>query len=97
MPEWADYKTVRIGSVDLRVRERMDMRNHHGAMEYIVTAWVGGEMVLTERHGQSVWLGHCCGQLLLPLIAKRAIESKWAIALVDELEQPTPKTDEHSA
>jgi hypothetical protein len=88
MPEWTELKTVTVDGVDLFVRERTDSRNQHGATEYLVSARVNGELVLTERHSQSVWLGHCHGQLLFPLIAKRARDAKSASALVDELETP---------
>jgi hypothetical protein len=89
MPEWSQHnKTVTVGGVDLLVRERMDSRNQHGATEYLVSARINGELILTERHPWNVWVGHCNGQLLLPLIAKRARDAKSASALVDELETP---------
>jgi hypothetical protein len=72
MPDWKPYSTTEIDGVALVVKERTDLRNAQGALEYLVEARIGGEVVTTERHTQSVWLGHCFGQLLLPLIAKRA-------------------------
>jgi len=71
MPE---FKKVNVGGVDLVVKERMDARNRHGALEYIVEAYLGGELVHSERIHQSAWLGHCDGQLLLPEIAARVQE-----------------------
>lgn len=61
-----------IEGVELVVFERIDLRNQHGALEYIVEAWRNGELKRHERIEQSKWLGHCHGQLLLPQIAKRA-------------------------
>lgn len=72
MSTWREYKSVEIDGVRLVVEERMDLRNRNGAMEYIISAYIGGRFKRSERIDQSKWLGHCYGQLLLPEIAKRA-------------------------
>lgn len=76
MPTWKEQKQVELDGVNLTVRERTDQRNKHGALEYIIEARIDGKLVVSERHSQSVWLGHCYGQLLLPDVAKRAKASK---------------------
>lgn len=76
MPTWKEQKQTELNGVSLTVKERTDLRNRHGSLEYIVEARIGGELVTSERHSQSTWLGHCHGQLLLPDVAKRAKASR---------------------
>jgi hypothetical protein len=73
MPEWKESYRKVIDEVELVVKERTDLRNRHGALEYSVSAFIGGKFIRSERVPQSTWLGHCSGQLLLPLIAERAL------------------------
>jgi len=72
MSEWREFKRETIVGVELVVKERADLRNRHGAMEFLIDAYLGGDLILSERCDQSKWLGHCYGQLLLPEIAARA-------------------------
>lgn len=75
MSTWKEFKRTKINGVEIVVHERMDLRNRHGAMDYRIDAFVDGQLRHSERHSQSTWLGHCYGQLLLPIIAKRAIQN----------------------
>lgn len=72
MPQWREMKRTEVDGVSLVVKERWDRRNRQGATEYFIEAEIDGKLVHYERHSCHVWLGHCSGQLLLPLIAARA-------------------------
>lgn len=72
MSEWKEYKRTTVADVDFIVKERSDLRNQHGSMEYSIEAYIGGQLIYVERCEQSKWLGHCYGQLLLPEVANRA-------------------------
>lgn len=72
MPSWKEFRKVELDGVELTIKERADVHNHHGALEYIVEARILGELIITERVSQNKWLGHCYGQLLLPMIVERA-------------------------
>lgn len=72
MPSWKHYRNQTVDDVEMVIEERTDLRNHLGSMEYYVAAKIGGEGVYSERVSQSVWEGHCCGRLYLPIIAERA-------------------------
>lgn len=72
MPKWKQISNELFNNIEIVVKERIDSRNHHGATEYIIEAKYNGELIRSERHSWNAWLGHCCGQLLKPLVAERA-------------------------
>ena len=71
---WEEKHREVINSIELIVKERMDKRNHHGAIEYIVEAYSEGNYILSERISWNKWLGHCNGVLIKPLIADKALK-----------------------
>lgn len=74
MPEWKHKSSELINGVEIVVRERVDRRNHHGATEYIIEVKKDEKVIHSERHPYNVWVGHCNGQILKPLIAERALK-----------------------
>ena len=72
MSYWKVMKNRQYGEIKIVAKERVDSRNHHGSTEYLIEAFFDGTLVHSERHRQSVWLGHCWGHLLMPDVAERA-------------------------
>lgn len=73
MPQWREMRRQKVDGLTVIVNERWDRRNRHGATEYIIRVERDGALLRSERHPWNVWLGHCCGQLLIPEVIARAI------------------------
>lgn len=74
MPIWKEHSREIINGLDVVVKDRSDSRDRHGSLEYIIEVIQNGITIHSERHSSSVWLGHCNGYLLKPLIVERALK-----------------------
>lgn len=68
MPEWTTESIRAYGDVQVEVRREMMSRRP----DRVVQCSIAGRMIYSERVDDSRWVGHCCGQLLVPAIVARA-------------------------
>jgi hypothetical protein len=81
---WINPKEMTVEGARVRVSES-DSRNRHGASRYMIEVLDAGPATHVEFCDWNVWLGHCYGQLFLPLVVANARKQ----CAADECKSPT--------